>query len=186
MTRRFALQAFVVGCLAWSIGSTLYYTPHWLSYFNELAGGPLGGPEHLLDSNIDWGQDLLFLKKWQERHPEAQPLRAALYSSYDPAILGLKLAEAPPSWPPPAQPDTALRREMFVNDLTPGWYALSVNRLWSRGGEYAYFREHLKPAAYAGYSIYIYHLSEADCREVRRRLGLDRNTSSPPTSTPAE
>ena len=33
-----------------------------LAYFNELAGGPLGGREHLLDSNLDWGQNLGGLK----------------------------------------------------------------------------------------------------------------------------
>jgi hypothetical protein len=50
--------------LAWSVGSSLWYYPHSLSYFNELVGGPMGGPKHLLDSNIDWGQDLFYLKDW--------------------------------------------------------------------------------------------------------------------------
>lgn len=43
-----------------SIGSALATYPHTLSYFNELAGGPLNGPAHLLDANVDWGQDLLY------------------------------------------------------------------------------------------------------------------------------
>lgn len=30
------------------------------------------GAGHLLDANIDWGQDLLFLKRWNERHPESR------------------------------------------------------------------------------------------------------------------
>jgi len=32
--------------------------PHYLAYFNELAGGPANGFKELADSNLDWGQDL--------------------------------------------------------------------------------------------------------------------------------
>ncbi len=44
--------------------------PHHLSYFNQLAGGPEGGWRWLADSNLDWGQDDLFLARWREAHPE--------------------------------------------------------------------------------------------------------------------
>ena len=62
----------IVGGLAlvWSVGSSVLVYPHSLSYFNELAGGPTCGHAHLggagADSNIDWGQDLLYLKRWLE------------------------------------------------------------------------------------------------------------------------
>src|SRR5579863_1195605 len=45
-----------------AVVSSLTVYPHSMSYFNLAAGGPRGGPEHLLDANIDWGQDLLELK----------------------------------------------------------------------------------------------------------------------------
>ncbi len=32
--------------------------PHYLAYFNELAGGPANGYKFLVDSNLDWGQDV--------------------------------------------------------------------------------------------------------------------------------
>ncbi|OGS45521.1 MAG: hypothetical protein A2539_10165 [Elusimicrobia bacterium RIFOXYD2_FULL_34_15] len=38
--------------------------PHYLAYFNELIGGPKNGYKYLVDSNLDWGQDLKFLKKY--------------------------------------------------------------------------------------------------------------------------
>jgi hypothetical protein len=63
--------------LLWSIASSLGVYPHSLSYFNELVGGPANGHAHLLDSNIDWGQDLLLLKEWLDAHPEASPLGLA-------------------------------------------------------------------------------------------------------------
>ena len=39
----------------------------YLAYFNPLAGGPDGGQRVLLDSNLDWGQDLPRLAAWMER-----------------------------------------------------------------------------------------------------------------------
>jgi hypothetical protein len=43
-------------------------TPDYLAFFNALAGGPGNGPRYLVDSNIDWGQDLKKLKKWLDAH----------------------------------------------------------------------------------------------------------------------
>mgnify|MGYP001037866926 FL=1 len=37
--------------------------PHELSFFNALAGGPEGGRRFFVDSNLDWGQDLLRLRE---------------------------------------------------------------------------------------------------------------------------
>jgi Dolichyl-phosphate-mannose-protein mannosyltransferase len=43
-------------------------TPDYLAFFNELAGGPGRGPEYLVDSNIDWGQDVKKLGLWLDAH----------------------------------------------------------------------------------------------------------------------
>jgi hypothetical protein len=43
-------------------------TPDYLAFFNALAGGPGKGPEYLVDSNIDWGQDVKKLVKWLDAH----------------------------------------------------------------------------------------------------------------------
>jgi 4-amino-4-deoxy-L-arabinose transferase-like glycosyltransferase len=42
--------------------------PHYLAYFNELAGGPGKGYLHLTDSNLDWGQDLPSFARWLSEH----------------------------------------------------------------------------------------------------------------------
>ena len=60
-----------------------------MSYFNEAAGGPRRGHEHLLDSNIDWGQDLFLLKRWADRHTEARPLAVAYHGLIDPSSVEL-------------------------------------------------------------------------------------------------
>jgi len=43
-------------------------TPDYLAFFNALSGGPGKGPEYLVDSNIDWGQDVKKLVKWLDAH----------------------------------------------------------------------------------------------------------------------
>jgi len=58
----------VAGLIAWHVGESLRVAPHYLAYFNELAGGPARGSEHLVDSSLDWGQDLPGLKAWLAAH----------------------------------------------------------------------------------------------------------------------
>jgi hypothetical protein len=51
----------VAGSFSWFMASSLWIYPHSLSYFNEAIGGPCNGPDHLLGSNLDWGQDLKYV-----------------------------------------------------------------------------------------------------------------------------
>jgi hypothetical protein len=59
---RLALAAPLLG--AWSVVETAWVAPHYLSYFNELAGGTRDGHRVLLDSNYDWGQNDHFLRRY--------------------------------------------------------------------------------------------------------------------------
>lgn len=43
---------------------SLLIHPHYLAFFNELSGGPEGGYKLLVDSNVDWGQDVELLRQW--------------------------------------------------------------------------------------------------------------------------
>ena len=157
--------------LLWSVGSSLYHYPHSLSYFNELVGGPKNGHTHLLDSNIDWGQDLLFLKRWLQDHPEVQPIALAYSipaSLVDPVDFGIKYVQPPPG--PNARLGHRLRPSAELGPL-PGWYAIFVRPLRERDRKYAYF-EHFEPVEMIGYTIRIYHISVDDANRVRRKLGL--------------
>lgn len=174
-------QLVVAGALFWSAGSSMWYYPHSLSYFNELAEGPLNGHYHLIDSNIDWGQDLFFLKRWLKAHPEARPLGLAYFGHFDPRVAGIEF-ELPPLVPRPEGRD---RNPAVVTPTPqPGWYAVSVNLLHGytytiadgRGGlKYldkpyvAYFLD-FQPVARAGYSVYIYHLTADDCQAWQQSL----------------
>ncbi|MBA3316108.1 MAG: glycosyltransferase family 39 protein [Planctomycetaceae bacterium] len=131
-------KLLVGGCLAATIASSLWVWPHSLSYFNEAAGGPSNGWKHLLDANIDWGQDLPALAAWQQEHPEATPLYLATYDQLIPEIRGLKY-EPVPSWP------------------KPGWYAVGQTELHKPESRVKWLRDRELVDRIA-YSILIFHV----------------------------
>jgi hypothetical protein len=59
-------------------------SPHYLAYFNEFAGGPRNGRVALVDSNLDWGQDLKQLKIWLEKRAETSPIYLCYFGTADP------------------------------------------------------------------------------------------------------
>ena len=184
-------KIIAVGCaaaLCWSVGSSLWVYPHSLSYFNELAGGPKGGHAHLVDSNIAWGQDLYFLRDWLAKHPEAKPFHLAYYGMLDPRLAGIEFS-LPPVGPAfgTSRPSTSADAADTMGPL-PGWYAVDMNHLhgakltamdgqggWQGvardGYDLSYF-QHFEPAAMAGYSIYVYHITPDEANRVRKKLGL--------------
>lgn len=61
--------------------------PHYLAYFNVLAGGPTQGWRLLVDSSLDWGQDLPGLKTWLDRNntgAQAAPVFLSYFGSGEP------------------------------------------------------------------------------------------------------
>lgn len=180
--RHSAASAIVPFATVLSLTSSLWAFPHSLSYFNEMAGGPMRGADHLLDANIDWGQDLYFLKRWYDANPRARPFHLKYFGfpPSAPALLGVdalpiaKMSKAP-----------SFNRVFFEAGLEPGWYAISLNDLYGYrhvGNEepwFSYLRR-MHPVAMAGYSIYIYHLSAADLERIRSRpLPADASGAMP-------
>jgi len=161
------LAATVVVALTWSAGSSLWVYPHSLSYFNELVGGPTNGGAHLLSSNIDWGQDLFYLKTWLDKHPRVRLDGVALSGSYSATLAGFSRTPFPPVFDMAKGSQHAVAESEDDCGPRPGWYALSVNYLYSRDGQYRYFLK-CRPVAMAGYSIYIYHITTADVARLRR------------------
>jgi hypothetical protein len=163
------LATVVAAALAWSVAGSLYVYPHSLAYFNESVGGPRSGHAHLIDSNIDWGQDLLYLKRWLQTHPEAKPLGLAYVLAHiDPRVAGIEYTP-----PPPGLTSTASLPPRTAELLgpRPGWFAVSVGELRSHTRQYAYFLR-FHPVATAGYSIYIYRITPEEANRVRKELGM--------------
>ncbi len=86
---RFTHCVLLFTLLLWLTMGTLRVAPHYLAYFNELAGGPDGGWRYLADSNTDWGQGYKDLARFQRRHGIEKIRLSAFIPSYDPAIYSV-------------------------------------------------------------------------------------------------
>lgn len=139
--RRFALTMLI-----WTLASSLWVFPHTYSYLNEFAGGPRNGHYHLLDGNVDWGQDVFYTRDWIERHPEKRPVYTACWGLLPLEELKIDFTE----------PDAGTG-----SSVPSGWYLISVNHLHgdTRLGhpELARFLAY-EPAQLVTYTVYAYHV----------------------------
>jgi hypothetical protein len=166
--RRMALLSTTIVATfgSWLIVSSLSIYPHSLSYFNELVGGPLNGAMHVLGSNIDWGQDLRYLKWWCERNNVSKP-HVAYHGNYHPTDVGFEFSELSP-----------ISSISASDALRVGVSAVSVNYLggfssapWkTNDGPFIYSRDAfagfrlIRPKAMAGYSLRIFGPAKFDQR----------------------
>jgi 4-amino-4-deoxy-L-arabinose transferase-like glycosyltransferase len=68
--------------------------PYELAYFSEAVGGSRQGHKYLLDSNLDWGQDLLRLSAFQRQHPKVS-LALDYFGTGDPVSYGVRAVDPP-------------------------------------------------------------------------------------------
>ena len=155
------LSTFVV---LWCVLSSLVCYPHNASYFNELAGGPKSGKHHLLDSNIDWGQDLVYLRDWMEDH-EIEKADLVYFGAVDPSEYDVDF-----DFPRPSEQGTLSSSNRYM--------AVSVNFLeglsflTSHGGSrfrvkpdtFVAWRD-CAPVGSAGYSILVFDTHQLQKRE---------------------
>lgn len=128
--RRTAVCALALGFAAASFSAR----PHYLAYFNGLVG-PAQGYRVLVDSSLDWGQDLDGLGRYLRDRPESLglPVYLSYFGSADPMFHDLDVRLLPGffDWP------TLQHREASAPldwTLEPGLYAISATMLqqaWS-------------------------------------------------------
>jgi hypothetical protein len=143
---------------AWLAASVLIASPHFIAYFNESIGGPRNAPFFLHDSNVDWGQDLERLARYQSQNGVPEIILAYWGQSrpeYYAARYGVRYVQWSDAMGRAANPP-------------PGVYALSVNHLVNLKLAVEYgdnpnldWLERFRPAARVGYSIYIYRFPPA-------------------------
>lgn len=143
--------ALVVIFLIWSTLSVISLWPSFLTYFNEIAGGPNNGYKFVVDSNLDWGQDILRLSQFIEKN-NIQNIKMDYFSGA-PAEYYIKTAKI----------------ESYDREKSQtGWLAVSATLLEGackggspncQGADRAYtWIDSIKPVAKIGYSIFIYDL----------------------------
>jgi hypothetical protein len=145
---RWRLAPFLLaGILALQAAECAASYPHYLAFFNALSGGPGNGPRYLVDSNIDWGQDVKKLSRWLEAHGTNR-----VYFSYfgrdQVSHEGLDCLAVPVTADPTGR------------ENIDGYVAASVTNLvgdYLPAEQLAWLRER-QPVAKIGYSIYVYDM----------------------------
>jgi len=166
--------------ITWSTISLASVYPHTLSYFNEFAGGPKNGAAILLDSNIDWGQDLLRVKAWNSRRVDRERLFVMHTGFCTPEMAGIAC-----SWPQGAVSPEQLSRHSHEEQTKmgpqPGWHVLSIHELKRRHNEYAFFDD-MRPIGRIGYSMLVYQLNASQVSAIRQKLKLPPLEATKPGS----
>ena len=163
--RRFA--PIVVGVLlVWYCAGTLRTFPHYLAYFNELVGGPKNGYKCLLDSNLDWGQDLPSLAKFLQEEGSPEVILSFFGTAW-PKTYGITYQDF-------YSYNLSSRREDHINSPMPSreLFVISANSLqclyYPDKTLYDWLKQR-KPLAVVGYTLFVYDITnDAD---AQTRLG---------------
>ena len=135
--RKTTIQGFAVAAAtALFVAESLTTAPNYLAYFNQIVGGPTHAYRHLVDSSLDWGQDLPALKRWLDDHAAADTAADRVYVSYFgsalPQYYGIKAVWLPcffeiqgPYEPPPLKAGTycisATMLQNIYSRFPPPW-----------------------------------------------------------------
>jgi hypothetical protein len=91
---RRSAMIFLVLLLALNAADALRAAPDYLAYFNVLVK-PTSSWRYLTDSNLDWGQGLIALREYEQKHPE-ESLRLAYFGSVEPSLYGVRAVPLSP------------------------------------------------------------------------------------------
>ena len=151
-------RPLLVALCGWYALSTVRAHPHYLAYFNELGGGAANGYRHLVDSSLDWGQDLKGLAAWI-RENRVGRIKLAYFGSADPGYYGIDCELLPGYMAPPPRQVT---RRVSQGDVV-AVSATILQGLYVERGMLPLF-ERLKvlpPLAVVGHTIFVYRVDFA-------------------------
>jgi hypothetical protein len=152
-------------CAAIVAIESIHIYPDYLAFFNAASGGPAAGPRYLLDSNIDWGQDVKKLRTWL-RARQIPSVCTFYFGNTGVEFYGIPMQYLPRT------NETELRQNL--NCVA----AISVTNLYGLyvpHDAYTWLRD-LKPTAKIGWSIYVY--------DLRRHPGIEPLSAQPPPALP--
>lgn len=148
-------QALLAGFLLLTAVPSLAIHPHYLAYFNLLAGGPDNGWRVAVDSNLDWGQGVQGLAAYAAASGAAE-VHTLLVTITPPEVYGLTarpmLVEQPGGvW--------TVGEGFYPERPLPGLYAISASHLQGvflpQPDGLDWFRAR-PPDEKIGYSIFVY------------------------------
>jgi len=143
----FFYYVFIFFILAWQFAACGSICPHFLAYFNPLVGGPRNAYHYVVDSNLDWGQDLKRLKLYLA-DKKIEKIYLNYFGHASPSYYGINYIPFGPE-----------------NNNIKGYVACSATALMStrpylKGGKLVSFEwlQNQEPIDSVGYSILIYKL----------------------------
>lgn len=148
----------VIVLVAWHIGENLAAYPGYISYFNELIGSKRNADKFLIDSNLDWGQDLRRLAIWCGDYG-VQRIVVHYFGGGDPKYeipvptmsLGAPLnPRLPPGY-------FAVSRHWYRLSFFPGIYGIDYDTYLARS--------HARYVTTVGGSIYVFRVDDSSPRE---------------------
>lgn len=89
------MRGLIVSLLGLLIISSMGSWPHYLAHFNLMAGGPSQGYRHLVDSSLDWGQDLPGLAQWLDENGADQRVYLSYFGTGNPKRHGIDAERLP-------------------------------------------------------------------------------------------
>ncbi|MFA6286472.1 MAG: glycosyltransferase family 39 protein [Opitutaceae bacterium] len=133
--------------------------PNYLAYFNTLGGGSSQGYRHLVDSSLDWGQDLPSLSRWLRQNQQTgEPAYLSYFGMGDPRYEGIHAAPLAPYY------NHYRLRGWF--ELKPGLYCVSATLLQD---VYSNWRGTWTPSHESTYQILL--------KKMRAELAAHQRTS---------
>jgi len=141
-------QAILGSLCAWYVVGTLRVAPHYLAYFNESIGGPRQGYRYLVDSNLDWGQDLKHLARYLESEGVDQVF-LSYFGTADPSHYGISYQPMPTE-----PPDVGATTAHYVISAT------NLQAVYGTADKRGHWLLSYEPVDTVGYSIFVYRLPE--------------------------
>ena len=140
----------------WLVFSNLKAFPDYLAFFNETVVAS-DRYKVLVDSNLDWGQDLKGLKQWMDKDG-VHKIQLAYFGTADPAYYGIAAIHKPGTW------SIVLSKPHGGDDAQDARYiAISATHLagvyfWPSNPYQKYLSK--EPVAVIGGSIHVYKAVE--------------------------
>ncbi len=151
-----SLRCLFIGLLlGWYMYEALAAYPHYLAYFNQFVGGSRQGYRYLVDSNLDWGQDLKGLKAYMTEKG-IPSIKLSYFGTAEPEQYGIRYEALPSKVLLNPQ---AVCRELRKGDMV-AVSATNLYPLYVDLGPLARALQKIPPVDRVGYSILIYRMDK--------------------------
>jgi len=150
MNRKRLFIAIITGILGISVISTIMTWPFPMAYFSEAVGGASQGYKYMLDSNLDWGQNLPYLKEYLIKN-KIDTICFGYFGQGRFSNEGFTIR--------PLYDDSAIKEHQPINCVV----VISAQLLYNRGDTFTWLKKRT-PTTIIGYGLYIFDLRSENSR----------------------